>query len=57
MKRLGIVSIYDSEGIIYEYLLYYIESLNEILDKMIVIVNGYLEKKENKKLEKFTREK
>lgn len=56
MKRLGIVSIYDSEGIIYEYLLYYIESLNEILDKMIVIVNGYLEKKEIKKLEKFTRE-
>ncbi len=56
MKRVGIVSIYDSDGMLHDYLLYYIESLRVVLDKMFVVVNGVLKKEEITKIEKYTSE-
>ncbi len=54
MKRLSVVAIYDSDGIIYDYLEYYISSLYKISSEMILIVNGYLQKGEEQKLNKYT---
>ncbi len=41
-KRLAIVSIYDSEGVIYDYLIFYLRELKKNAEKMIVISNGKL---------------
>lgn len=40
VKRLGILSIYDAEGIVDNYLLYYANSLLEVLDEFIIVING-----------------
>lgn len=43
MKRLGIILAYDEDGIIYEYLLYYIKELKTVCDKLVVASNGKLQ--------------
>ena len=54
MIRLGIVSIYDSDGKIYPYLEYYLYELKKVLNTMIIISNGMLRIEEKEKLKKFT---
>lgn len=43
MKRLGVVCIYDSEGIVHKYLQFYIESLKSVVDDIYFISNGDLQ--------------
>lgn len=40
MKRLGIYSFYDNNGIADSGDIYYLESMNKILDHVIIVVNG-----------------
>lgn len=40
MKRLGIYSFYDTDGIADSGDIYYLESMNKILDHVIIVVNG-----------------
>jgi len=41
-KRLGIFFFYDEDGIVDDYLPYYLKDLNENLDELLVVVNGCL---------------
>lgn len=42
-NRLGIVVMYDEEGIAHEYLLYYLNSLKKVCDRLILVVNGIIQ--------------
>lgn len=54
MKRLGILSIYDKEGIIDEYIIYLGQALKQMLDKFIVVINGQIQETEYEKLERLS---
>lgn len=41
-KTLAIVSVYDSDGIIEDYLIFYLSSLRAVTNRLIVAVNGKL---------------
>lgn len=56
MKRVAILAVYDSEGIVYEYLEYYIQSLREVVSELIIVVIGYLQGDSLKKLKKYSAE-
>lgn len=56
MKRIAILAVYDSEGIVHEYLEYYIESLCEAVSQLIIIVIGYLQEDGLKRLKKYSSE-
>lgn len=49
MRRLGIVVMYDINGIAYDYLLYYLKDLKVVCDKLILAVNGSIQKESQKK--------
>lgn len=48
-NRLGIVVMYDEEGIAHEYLLYYLNSLKKVCDRLILVVNGIIQAESLKK--------
>lgn len=50
MKRLGIVLSYDEDGIIYDYLRYYIKELSTVCDRLVVAFNGELQKESREAL-------
>lgn len=54
MKRLGIVVAYDEDGIIYDYLLYFIKELNMVCERLIVAFNGKMQKESRESLFKIT---
>lgn len=39
---MAVMSVYDAEGIIDDYVLYYLNLLRKVTDRVIVIVNGYV---------------
>ncbi|MCM1154898.1 MAG: hypothetical protein NC392_05990 [Roseburia sp.] len=45
MQTLGILTVYDSHGIIDNYLLYYAQSLKEAVDDLIIVINGNVDRK------------
>ena len=55
-KRLGIFIFYDRDGIIDDYVLYMLDSLNVAVDNIIFVSNSYLSKKELSKLSKYNLE-
>lgn len=50
MKRIGIFSFYDKDGIIDDYVLFYLKSMKTVLHKIIFVSNGRLASGEEKKL-------
>lgn len=56
MKRLGIFVLYDSQNIIDRYVLYWMEELQKVLDRMIIVYNGALYEAERNKLLKYSPE-
>ncbi len=56
MRRLGIFSFYDKEGIVDSYIEYLIEDLILLLDKLIIVVNGKLNKEGKTIFEKYTKQ-
>ena len=53
-SRLGIFVFFDKDGIVDEYVLYLLNDMIENLSKLIIIVNGKIEKSGRKKLEAIT---
>lgn len=49
-KRLAIVSVFDTSGFIYEYLIFFLKEICKIADEIYIIVNGKLSKEGYKKL-------
>lgn len=56
MKRVAILAVYDSEGIVHEYLEYYIESFREVALDIIIVVIGYMADESLNKLRKYSSE-
>lgn len=54
MARLGIISIYDSEGKIYPYIEYYLSEIKKVVQSMVIVFNGTMKTEEKEKLKKFT---
>ena len=53
-KRLAILSVYDENGIVDRYLEFYINSLLEVVDRLIIVVNGKIGESDLKKIENYT---
>lgn len=51
MKRLCIVSVYDKDGIADDYLFYLIDELRNNMDKLEVVINGYMKPEYKKRIE------
>lgn len=55
-KRIAIFSFYDPEGIVYDYVKYYLDELKKNVHRMVIVVNGKILEDEKRKLELFTKE-
>lgn len=51
MKRIGVYVYYDKSGKIEDYALYFLKSLLDVADEVIVVINGKIDPSELKKLE------
>lgn len=49
MSRLGIVVMYDIDGVAHDYLLYYLNSLKKVCNKLVLVVNGIIQTESKKK--------
>ena len=54
MNRLGICVFFDSEGIVDNYICYFLEQLMPFLNELLVVVNGKITEDSKLKLNKFT---
>lgn len=54
VKRLGVFVFYDTTGIVDEYVIFLLDSMQEILSKLIIIVNGKIKEDDYSKLKKYT---
>ena len=55
MRRLGILTVYNRQGIVHPYLEYYINDLKNILDELIIMVNGSISEDGENILRKYSR--
>lgn len=53
MKRLGIFVFYNEQGIVRTYVEQLIKGIHEILSKLVIVVNGAVQKEEKIKLDKY----
>jgi len=51
MKRLALYNFYEKDGIVRDYVSYYLNGLKEVAQDIMVIVNGLLAEKSRRKLE------
>lgn len=56
MKRIGLFVFFDKQGIVDDYVLYLLTSINEELDRLVIIANGMLTADGRKKLEALTKD-
>ena len=54
LKRLGIFSCYDSEGIIDDYIIYLLDDISKNLDELCIVSTGNLTDESINKLEKYS---
>ncbi len=54
MKRLGIFVFYDASGIVDKYVEYLLESMQNIIQKLIIIINGTIGSEDYDKLQKHS---
>lgn len=52
-RRLGIYTFFDKDGIVDDYVVYFLKALSDWTDKILVISNGPLEEAEQAKLEQI----
>lgn len=55
-KTLAIVSLYDPDGIVDNYIIFFLSSLKNVVDRMIVAVNGKVTEEGKRKLKMVTDE-
>lgn len=56
MKRIAILSVYDSEGVVHRCLEYYIKSLCEVISDLIIVVIDHMNDESLMKLRKYSDE-
>ncbi len=56
MKRLGVFVFYDASGIVDPYVEYLLESMKNIIQKLIIIINGEVKGGEYSKLKKYSQD-
>ena len=56
MKRLGVFVFYDASGIVDPYVEYLLESMKNIIQKLIIIINGEIKDEEYNKLKKYSQD-
>lgn len=56
VKNLAIVSVYDPDGVVDDYKVFYLQSLKSVSDRIVVAVNGALKEEGRGKLESVTGE-
>jgi rhamnosyltransferase len=49
-KRLAIFVFYDNEGVVDDYKLYLLDSLTNVVERLIIVVNGYIRLEDSNKL-------
>ena len=54
MKRLLIFSFYDKDGIVDQYILFLLRGLKQVVNELIVVINGMLKDEEEKKIVTLT---
>ncbi|MCI8659507.1 MAG: hypothetical protein HFG54_04580 [Lachnospiraceae bacterium] len=54
MKRIGIFAFFDGCGIVDDYKLYLLDSLNYILSEIIIIINGFIQEESLARLYDYT---
>ncbi|MCD7840126.1 MAG: rhamnan synthesis F family protein [Erysipelotrichaceae bacterium] len=54
MKRLAFFSFFDKDGIVDDYVIYYLENLKICIDEIIIITNGELSTQEKEKLQRIS---
>ncbi len=52
--RIGIYLIYDKDGIVDDYIFYYLEQLKSVVSRIVVVCNGYLTPESRNRLESVT---
>lgn len=55
-RRLGIFVMYDSEGIVDDYVLYLLKGMSNQLERLIIVCNGFINQEGVKKLEYYTQD-
>ena len=55
MKRCGIFVFYDEHGIVEPYVDFLLKSILEVLDKLIIVINGEVEPREREKLYQYSK--
>lgn len=53
MSRIGIFQMSDKDGIVENYITYLLKDIRENVEELVVVVNGELKEKEEKKLEAY----
>lgn len=53
MKRLGIYFLFDKDGVVDDYIPYYLERLKEFVNELCIVVNAPLNNEGKRKLSKF----
>lgn len=56
LNRIAIFSFYDSEGIVYDYVEYYLNELKKNVARLVIVINGKILENGEKKLGVFTNE-
>ena len=51
MKRLGIYAFYDKDGLVDEYVYYYLNALSKLCSKIIFVANGFLTEENKQRLQ------
>ena len=54
MKRLGVIAIYDKVGKIDTYIDYLISSMSKISHKLVVIINGSIQKEDYARIHNYS---
>ncbi len=55
-QTLAIMSVYDPDGIVDDYIVYYLNSLKEVADRIIIVVNGMITDTGKVKLKRMTKD-
>lgn len=54
MSRYGIFVFYDSEGIVQNYVLWLLNSFQDVFSKLVIVINGHIRKEEKLKFAVYT---
>ncbi len=56
MRRLGIFVIYDRTGVIDRYIDFFLDSLKEVTERLVIVVNGMAAREDIERLERISRD-